>query len=89
MTKQLFLQFTVSVCNPLRTLPLALRTLPPALLPPALLPPALLPPALLPPALLPLKAIFQKLKLKEEKDWEEGLPEDTTAEFTDRSGFLT
>ena len=84
MTKQLFLQFTVSVCNPLRTLPLALRTLPPALLPPALLPPALLPPAL-----LPLKAIFQKLKLKEEKDWEEGLPEDTTAEFTDRSGFLT
>ena len=79
MTKQLFLQFTVSVCNPLRTLPLALRTLPPALLPPALLPPAL----------LPLKAIFQKLKLKEEKDWEEGLPEDTTAEFTDRSGFLT
>ena len=84
MTKQLFLQFTVSVCNPLRTLPLALRTLPPALLPPALLPPALLPPAL-----LPLKAIFQKLKLKEERDWEEGLPEDTTAEFTDRSGFLT
>ena len=79
MTKQLFLQFTVSVCNLLRTLPLALRTLPPALLPPALLPPAL----------LPLKAIFQKLKLKEEKDWEEGLPEDTTAEFTDRSGFLT
>ena len=79
MTKQLFLQFTVSVCNPLRTFPLALRTLPPALLPPALLPPAL----------LPLKAIFQKLKLKEEKDWEEGLPEDTTAEFTDRSGFLT